>query len=115
LWESLSQSDNIRLDQPDSRARGCKDAAWPPQKLKLFGEPLLLEGEDRAAYDGLLSRLYEAVAPAEMWRSGVRSARRNIEEPSMSKLPTSAPFCEQNFARLSAYPWGLCPACNDMK
>jgi hypothetical protein len=38
--------------------------ARPP--LRLFGEPLLLEGEERAAYDELLARFREAVKPADI-------------------------------------------------
>ena len=33
---------------------------------KIFGEPLLLEDEDRAAYEELLARLREAVKPADI-------------------------------------------------
>lgn len=35
-------------------------------QLKLFGESLLLEGEDRAAYDELLARVHEAVKPVDI-------------------------------------------------
>jgi hypothetical protein len=36
------------------------------QRLALFGPPLLLEGEDEAAYDELLGRIYAAVKPANV-------------------------------------------------
>jgi hypothetical protein len=37
-----------------------------PTRLKLFGEPQLLEGEDAAAYDELLARLRAAVKPVDI-------------------------------------------------
>jgi hypothetical protein len=36
------------------------------QRLSLFGPPLLLEGEDAAAYDELLGRICAAVRPADV-------------------------------------------------
>src|SRR5215470_10825383 len=36
------------------------------QRLAVFGPPLLLEGEDAAAYDELLSRVCAAVKPADI-------------------------------------------------
>src|SRR6516225_5154776 len=36
------------------------------QRLAVFGPPLLLEGEDAAAYDELLARVYAAVKPADI-------------------------------------------------
>jgi hypothetical protein len=36
------------------------------QRLALFGPPLLLEGEDAAAYDELLARVYAAVQPVNI-------------------------------------------------
>jgi hypothetical protein len=38
----------------------------PPPRLALFGPPLLLEGEDRTAYDELVTRLFEAVTPVDV-------------------------------------------------
>src|SRR5262245_20283767 len=49
----------------------------PPQKLKLFGEPLL-RVKTAPPTTKLLSPLYEAVAPAETWRSGSRNATSDI-------------------------------------
>jgi hypothetical protein len=36
------------------------------QRLALFGPPVLLEGEDAAAYDQLLARIYAAVKPVDI-------------------------------------------------
>ena len=36
------------------------------QRLAVFGPPLLLEGEDAAAYDELLARVCAAVKPADI-------------------------------------------------
>src|SRR5215469_14492953 len=36
------------------------------QRLTVFGPPLLLEGEDAAAYDELLARICAAVKPADI-------------------------------------------------
>ena len=36
------------------------------QRLALFGHPPLLEGEDAAAYDQLLARIYAAVKPVDI-------------------------------------------------
>ena len=36
------------------------------QRLALFGPPPLLEGEDAAAYDQLLARIYAAVKPVDI-------------------------------------------------
>jgi hypothetical protein len=36
------------------------------QQLKLFGSPLLLEGEDADAYDELVARIFAAVTPVDI-------------------------------------------------
>ena len=36
------------------------------QRLALFGPPLLIEGEDAAAYDQLLARIFAAVKPVDI-------------------------------------------------
>ena len=41
-------------------------ASSPIQRLALFGPPLLLEGEDAAAYDVLLTRVCAAVKPVDI-------------------------------------------------
>ena len=41
-------------------------ASSPVQRLALFGPPLLLEGEDAAAYDVLLTRVCAAVKPVDI-------------------------------------------------
>ncbi len=38
----------------------------PPPRSRLFGEPQLLGGEDRAAYDELLARIYAAIKPVDI-------------------------------------------------
>ena len=46
----------------------AQNAAVPGQvqRLAVFGPPLVLEGEDAAAYDELLARLYAAVKPVDV-------------------------------------------------
>ncbi len=41
------------------------DGAAQAQRRRLFGSPLLLEGEDGAAYEELLDRVWAAVKPAD--------------------------------------------------
>ena len=36
------------------------------QRLALFGPPPLLEGEDAAAYDQLVARIYAAINPTDI-------------------------------------------------
>jgi hypothetical protein len=48
------------------RAKSMIAAPTREQRLALFGPPLLLEGEDEAAYDELLGRIYAAVKPANV-------------------------------------------------
>jgi hypothetical protein len=43
-----------------------KSMTLAPTRLKLFGEPQLLEGEDAAAYDELLARFRAAVKPVDI-------------------------------------------------
>src|SRR3984893_3666412 len=43
-----------------------KSMTLAPTRLRLFGEPQLLEGEDAAAYDELLARLRAAVRPVDI-------------------------------------------------
>ena len=38
----------------------------PAQRLAVFGPPLLLEGEDAAAYDKLLARVCAAIKPVDV-------------------------------------------------
>ncbi len=41
-------------------------AQGPAARLALFGPPLLIEGEDAAAYDQLLARICAAVKPVDI-------------------------------------------------
>jgi hypothetical protein len=54
----------VRLDAKATPK--SKSAILAPGRSTLFGEPLLLEGEDAAAYDELLARVYAAVKPADI-------------------------------------------------
>jgi hypothetical protein len=51
--------------RPINKSKAIKLASSPAQRLALFGPPLLLEGEDAAAYDELLARVYAAVKPVD--------------------------------------------------
>jgi hypothetical protein len=53
-----------RKRNPESQSK----AVAPPRvpRWRLFGEPHVLEGEDRAAYDELLSRIRAAVKPVDI-------------------------------------------------
>jgi hypothetical protein len=48
-----------------SKKKSITSAPAPVQRLALFGPPLLLEGEDAAAYDSLLARTWAAVKPRD--------------------------------------------------
>ncbi len=51
----------------DAKAKSrSKSAILAPGRLALFGEPQLLEGEDAAAYDGLLARFRAAINPVDI-------------------------------------------------
>jgi hypothetical protein len=45
---------------------GTTSVSGQAQRLALFGPPLLLEGEDAAAYDEFLARIHAAVNPADL-------------------------------------------------
>jgi transcriptional regulator of aromatic amino acid metabolism len=59
------------------------------QRLALFGPPLLLEGEDAAAYDQLLARICAAVKPVdvidEMFVGGLAVAPLEMEFDSSAR------------------------------
>jgi hypothetical protein len=48
------------------KTKSMRSAPARVQRLALFGPPLLLEGEDEAAYDELLGRICAAVKPANV-------------------------------------------------
>jgi hypothetical protein len=55
----------VRLDpKTSSKSKSMRSAR--ARRRTLFGEPLLLEGEDGAAYDELLARVWAAVNPADI-------------------------------------------------
>jgi hypothetical protein len=54
----------VRLN-PKTTSKSKSMTLARPQ-LRLFGEPLLLEGEDRTAYEELLARVREAVKPVDI-------------------------------------------------
>ena len=49
-----------------SASRSTEVALSAPARLALFGAPPLLEGEDPAAYDGMLERICDTVKPADI-------------------------------------------------
>ena len=58
-------SRRTRLDQKsNSNAKAMTSASG--RRSRLFGQPLLLEGEDPAAYEELLARLYAAIKPLDV-------------------------------------------------
>jgi hypothetical protein len=70
----------------NSKTKSKTSALAKVQRLTLFGSPQLLEGEDAAAYDELLSRV-SAEAPHAHARNNVRVDRRAlVEEPQPAGL-----------------------------
>jgi hypothetical protein len=55
----------VRLD-PKTSAKSKSMRSARARRRTLFGEPLLLEGEDGAAYDELLARVWAAIKPADI-------------------------------------------------
>jgi hypothetical protein len=51
---------------PESSAKSKSMTPAQARRQRLFGEPQLLEGENRAAYDELLARVWAAVNPADI-------------------------------------------------
>ena len=47
-------------------SQSVASAAAPAERLKPFGPPPLIEGDDRAAYDALLARISAAVKPSDI-------------------------------------------------
>ena len=54
--------ERIRIERRKSLSR----AVVPPSRQALFGPPLLLEGEDAAAYDELLASVRAAAKPIDI-------------------------------------------------
>jgi hypothetical protein len=52
-----------RKRNPESQSKAVAPAQAP--RWRLFGEPNILQGEDSAAYDELLARIYAAVKPVD--------------------------------------------------
>jgi hypothetical protein len=57
--------ERVRLD-PKTRSKSKSVTSAPAPRLRLFGQPQLLEGEDAAAYDELLARICAAVKPVDI-------------------------------------------------
>jgi hypothetical protein len=55
--------ERVRLERTKPKSKSMTLAS---ARMKLFGEPQLLEGEDAAAYDELLARIRAAVKPADI-------------------------------------------------
>ena len=51
---------------PETSAKSKSMTPAQARRQRLFGEPQLLEGENRAAYDELLARVWAAVNPADI-------------------------------------------------
>jgi hypothetical protein len=56
----------IEKVRPDKTPRVLSSAPAPTRRLALFGPPPLIEGEDPAAYDDLLTRISGALKPADI-------------------------------------------------
>ena len=56
----------MSINRVRSKSKSITSAPAPVQRLALFGPPLLLEGEDAAAYDALLARICAAVKPVDI-------------------------------------------------
>jgi hypothetical protein len=62
-----AETSSLRLFQAGSESQPQpKDGGAHARRRALFGQPLLLEGEDGAAYDELLARIWAAVEPADI-------------------------------------------------
>jgi hypothetical protein len=55
--------ERVRLERTKAKSKSMTLAS---ARMKLFGEPQLLEGEDAAAYDELLARIRAAVKPVDI-------------------------------------------------
>jgi hypothetical protein len=69
VGDSFFSSDVVAFMSRKSESKTEIAAARVPgqaQRLSLFGPPLLLEGEDGAAYDELVGRICAAVRPADV-------------------------------------------------
>ena len=55
----------------------------------LFGPPPILEGEEADAYNEILDRVFDAIAPTDFPRRdlGSRSRRRDVDNTSMAAAP----------------------------
>jgi hypothetical protein len=58
-------SKRVRSD-PKTRSKSKSVTSAPVPRLRLFGQPQVLEGEDGAAYDELLARFCAAVKPVDI-------------------------------------------------
>jgi hypothetical protein len=61
----VSESDGLH-PKTNLKTRTETLAVAAVERLPLFGSPQLLEGEDEAAYDDFLGRLYAAVKPVDV-------------------------------------------------
>src|ERR1700730_17574576 len=55
--------ERVRMERTKPKSKSMTLAS---ARMKLFGEPQLLEGEDAAAYDELLARIWAAVKPVDI-------------------------------------------------
>src|SRR5438094_150251 len=55
----------VRLD-PKAKSRSKSMTSAQAPRLRLFGQPQVLEGEDAAAYDELLARFCAAIKPVDI-------------------------------------------------
>jgi hypothetical protein len=55
--------ERVRMERTKPKSKSMTLAS---ARMKLFGEPQLLEGEDAAAYDELLARIRAAVKPVDI-------------------------------------------------
>jgi len=69
VGDSFLSSDVVAFMSRKSESNTEVEAARVPgqvQRLAGFGPPLVLDGEDAAAYDELFARVYAAVKPADV-------------------------------------------------
>ncbi len=50
----------------EAKAKSNSATSVAAPRLRLFGPPQILEGEDRAAYDELVARIYDDIKPVDI-------------------------------------------------
>jgi transcriptional regulator of aromatic amino acid metabolism len=65
-WQcaSIAVIERLRFDKAKAKSK-CMTSVTAA-RLRLFGQPLILEGEDRASYDELVARICDAIKPVDI-------------------------------------------------